>query len=121
QRDGPSGIQAVVHKVRAATAGAQHLRAALEPGPDPDLLAVAAAGRGDLGHSGAGGARGDVHDLRRRLAAGAGGDVPDQSLRPLRAAAGVAVPPRPEVHAADIPHTDSVPACAASAVSGLAD
>src|SRR5690606_30450641 len=45
QRDGAAGVQAVVHEVRAAPAGTEHLRAAVEPGADSAVLAVAASGR----------------------------------------------------------------------------
>ena len=62
------------------------------------------------------GTRADLRRVRVRLAAGAGVDVPDQSLRPVRPAPGVAAAAPSAVHAAAVQDAGAVSLRASSAV-----
>ena len=61
-----------------------------------------------------------VRRVLHRLDAGAGVHVPDQPLRPVRPAPGVAAAGRQAVHASEVRHAGPVQAGASSAVPGLA-
>src|SRR4051812_8424651 len=79
-----------------------------------------AANRGrDLGHRRRAGSDDCAGDLCHRFARRTSQHVPDQSLRPVRAAAGVAVPVRPSLHGARIPNAVLISVRAAPALCGL--
>ena len=96
QRHGAARLQAVVDPHRARSRSSAAPTSCVEPGADPAVLAVAADGRRGVGRRRARPARATCYGLfARRLGAGADLHVPDQPLRPVRAAPGVAVRSRP--------------------------
>src|SRR3546814_3363312 len=95
-----AGVQALVDADRARGGRAQHLRAGQQPGAGAAVLAVAAAAAERVAGRRRSGADGAVRAVRAGLAAGAVEHVPDQPLRSVRPAPGLA--PRSEEHTSEL-------------------
>ena len=95
QRHGAQVVQGLVDPHRAEADRAVHLRPVLEPRAHPAVLAVAAVGRRGLVRRRSGRAARAAWVVRFRLGAGAGLHIPDQPLRSVRPAPGLAVPAGP--------------------------
>ena len=119
QRHGAQVVQGLVDADCAEADRTFHLRSLFEPRTHPAVLAVAAIGRRDLV-----GRRPDrairlAGIVRFRLGTGAGLDIPDQSLRSVRTASGLALPAGPTVHTCGL-GLRALPARATSALRRLA-
>src|SRR6266542_1137026 len=119
QPDGPPVVQAALDANRAARDRALHVRALLERRADPDVLRLASNGRRGVVRPGSYRACDSAGTVRVRMGTRAGIDVPDQSFRSVRSAAGVAPVDRPALCIAGIRNARAIPPRAEPALCRL--
>ena len=120
QRDGSSGLQAVVDSLHPRIGRTEHLCPAVESGALVDVLAMAALGRRHLERRECNGPVSSPRDVRLRLAAGVGNHFLDQPLRPVWFTPGMALRAWKGISAAWLRHSRTLPVGEASALCGLA-
>ena len=120
QRDGSSGLQAVVDSFHPSIGRTEHLCAAIESGALVDVLAMATLGGRHLERRECNGPISSPRDVRLRLAAGVGNHFPDQPLRPVWLAPGMALRAWKGISAAWLRYSRTLSVGEASALCGLA-
>ena len=120
QRDGSSGLQAVVDSLHPRIGRTEHLCPAVESGALVDVLATAALGRRHLERREFNGPVSSPRDVRLRLAARVGNHLLDQPLRPVWFTSSMALRAWKGISAAWLRHSRTLPVGEASALCGLA-
>src|SRR5215510_6918828 len=113
-------VQRLVDPDRSEADRAVHLRLVLEPRAHPVVLPVAALGWRDLVRRGFRRAARAAWVIRFRLGIGACLYVPDQPLRPVRSASGLAVPAGTIRSDRAVRDSWTIPPCATPALRRLA-
>src|SRR5262249_41971363 len=121
QPDGAAMVQTRLDPHRARTGGTQHLCARFQPRAAVAVLAMAAYGRRGLEPRKSSGPVGDIRLVLLRLAAAGGLHINDRLLRPVRAAAGLALPSWTPAVPDQFQDGGAVPAHSPSDLSELAD